>query len=78
MFGKKTSCVGKMQRQLSAREMARIEELRGEGKYPPPYTYMFTDFLPLLQARGINQAEIAIMLEDNPRRFFSGEAIPAQ
>ena len=69
---------GKMQRQLSARESARIEELRAEGKYPPPYTYMFTDFLPLLQARGVNQAEIAVMLEDNPRRFFAEEAIPGK
>ena len=67
---------GKMQRQLSAQEQARIEELRAIGKYPPPYTYMFTDFLPLLHQRGVNQADIAVMLEDNPRRFFSGEAIP--
>jgi predicted metal-dependent phosphotriesterase family hydrolase len=30
----------------------------------------------LLHQRGVNQADIAVMLEDNPRRFFSGEAIP--
>ncbi len=37
---------------------------------------MFTDFMPMLHARGVNQADIASILEDNPRRFFAGEAIP--
>ena len=68
---------GKMQRQLSAEELARIEDLRTQGKYPPPYSYMFTDFLPMLHARGVNQADIAVMLDENPRRFFAGEALPA-
>ena len=26
---------------------------------------------------GVNQADIAFMLEDNPRRFFAGEVLPA-
>jgi len=68
--------LGKFPRQLSAQELARIEELRAQGKYPPPYTYMFTDFIPMLHARGVNQADIASILEDNPRRFFAGEALP--
>jgi phosphotriesterase-related protein len=37
---------------------------------------MFTDFIPMLHARGVNQADIASILEDNPRRFFAGELIP--
>ena len=69
--------LGKMQRQISAEEQARNEALRAVGKYPPPYTYMFTDFLPMLQARGVSPAEIASMLDDNPRRFFAGEAFPS-
>ena len=67
---------GKMQRQLSTEELARIEVLRGQGKYPPPYSYMFTDFLPMLHSRGVNQADIAVMLDENPRRFFAGEPLP--
>ncbi len=67
--------LGKFQRQTSPRELARIEELRAEGKYPPPYSYIFTDFLPLLHARGVNQEDIAFMLDENPRRFFAGESI---
>ena len=68
--------LGKPQRQLSAADQAQIETLRAQGKYPPPYSYMFTDFLPMLQARGVNQAEIAGMLDDNPRRFFAGAPLP--
>ena len=67
--------LGKFQRQTSPRELARIEELRAEGKYPPPYSYIFTDFLPMLHARGVNQEDIAFMLDENPRRFFAGESI---
>jgi phosphotriesterase-related protein len=68
--------LGKLARQVTPEEQARMDSLRAEGKWPPPYTYMFTDFLPMLHARGVNQAEIASMLEDNPRRFFAGEAFP--
>ena len=67
---------GKFARQITPEEQARMDALRAGGNWPPPYTYLFTDFLPMLHARGVNQAEIASMLEDNPRRFFSGEALP--
>jgi phosphotriesterase-related protein len=30
----------------------------------------------MLHARGVNQADIAYMLEENPRRFFAGEVLP--
>jgi len=68
--------LGKLARQVTAEEQARMDGLRAEGKWPPPYTYLFTDFLPMLHARGVNQAEIAAMLEDNPRRFFAGAPLP--
>ena len=68
---------GKMQRQLTPAEQSNIDRLRAEGKWPPPYSYMFTDFLPMLHARSVSQSDIAMMLDENPRRFFAGEAIPA-
>ena len=68
--------LGKYQRQVTAAEQAQMDRLRAEGKWPPPYSYIFTDFLPLLHARGVSAADIAVMLDDNPRRFFAGEAIP--
>ncbi|WP_371852148.1 hypothetical protein [Bradyrhizobium brasilense] len=37
---------------------------------------MFTDFIPMLNARGVSQADITSILEDNPRRFFAGDALP--
>lgn len=66
---------GKPQRPLSAAEQANIDRLAAAGKWPPPYSYMFTDFLPMLHERGVNQGDIAVMLDENPRRFFAGEAI---
>ncbi len=38
---------------------------------------MFTDFVPMLRARGLRDEEISSILEENPRRFFAGEALPA-
>ena len=67
---------GKFARQLSAEEAARIEVLRAEGQWPPHYTYMFTDFVPMLKARGLEDREIDAILDDNPRRFFAGEPLP--
>ena len=68
--------LGKFARQVLPQEQARIDALRAQGQWPPPYSYLFTDFLPMLGARGVNQADIASMLEDNPRRFFAGEMLP--
>jgi phosphotriesterase-related protein len=67
---------GKFARQLSAEEAARIEVLRAEGQWPPHYTYMFTDFVPMLKARGLEDREIDAILDDNPRRFFAGGPLP--
>ncbi len=68
--------LGKLARQVSAEEQARIDAERAEGRWPPPYTYLFTDFIPMLRARGLSTAQIDSMLEENPRRFFAGEKLP--
>ena len=68
--------LGKFARQVPPAEQAHIDALREQGKWPPLYTYMFTDFLPMLRARGLTDAEIFSMLDDNPRRFFAGDALP--
>ncbi len=67
---------GKFARQVSAEEQAKIDALKATGNWPPPYSYLFTDFVPLLRERGLSDGEIFSILEDNPRRFFAGEALP--
>ena len=68
--------LGKLARQLPPEEQARIEALQAAGEWPPPYTYLFTDFVPMLRERGLSDDEIFAMLDDNPRRFFAGEPLP--
>jgi phosphotriesterase-related protein len=65
--------LGKFARQTTPEEQARMDMLRAEGNWPPPYTYLFTDFVPMLKARGLTDMEIDSILLDNPRRFFAGE-----
>lgn len=67
--------LGKFSYQLTADEIAEIERLKSQGLYEV-HTYMFTDFIPMLHARGVSQADIVSILEDNPRRFFAGEILP--
>lgn len=64
--------LGKFARQLSPEELAHIETLRAQGQWPPHYSYIFTDFVPMLRERGMTDAEIFSILDDNPRRFFAG------
>jgi phosphotriesterase-related protein len=68
--------LGKFARQIPPDEQAKIDALQAEGNWPPPYTYLFTDFVPLLRARGMAETEIFSILDDNPRRFFAGEPLP--
>lgn len=68
--------LGKFPRQVTAEELARMDALRTKGHWPPPYTYLFTDFVPMLKARGLSDHEINAILDDNPRRFFAGEPLP--
>jgi predicted metal-dependent phosphotriesterase family hydrolase len=39
-----------------------------------PPTYLLTDFVPMLTARGVTPEEIEIILRDNPRRLLTGVA----
>lgn len=64
--------LGKLLRPFRVEELDKIEQVMS-----PPFTYLFTDFIPMLRARGIDQGDIDSILEDNPRRFFAGEALPA-
>ncbi len=41
--------LGKFARQVPPEEQARIDALRAAGNWPPPYTYLFTDFVPMLK-----------------------------
>ena len=68
--------LGKFARQISPQEQAKMDALRAEGQWPPHYTYLFTDFVPMLKERGLTEQEIFSMLDENPRRFFAGEALP--
>ena len=68
---------GKFARQVPPEEQAKIDALKAQGNWPPPYTYLFTDFVPMLRARGLSDAQIFSILDDNPRRFFACEALPA-
>lgn len=65
---------GKPPRPITAEEQARIAALRAEGKWLP-YTHLFTDFFPKLRERGMTDDEIYSILDDNPKRFFSGAAL---
>ncbi|MER8824010.1 hypothetical protein NKH70_30375 [Mesorhizobium sp. M0991] len=64
--------LGKVTPQLAADKIAKIEHLKSQGLCPA-HTYIFTDFIPMLHARGVSEADIVSILEDNPRRFFAGE-----
>jgi phosphotriesterase-related protein len=37
-----------------------------------PYTYLVTDFVPMLIERGVTDADVEVMLVDNPRRLLTG------
>ena len=65
-------------RQLPAAEIAKVMEQKELGTWPQPYTYLFTDFLPRLRARGLTDGEIFSMLDENPRRFFAGAPLPGR
>ncbi|WP_439361866.1 phosphotriesterase family protein [Bradyrhizobium sp. DASA03007] len=67
--------LGKPSRPLTSHEIAKIEDMKSRRRWQE-YSYMFTDFIPMLHARGVRQTEIVSILEENPRRFFTGEALP--
>jgi len=57
---------------LSAEDQKAMSGASG----PRPMTHLFDVFIPMLKERGIDDAVLKVLLEDNPRRFFSGEPIP--
>ena len=38
-----------------------------------PFTYLFTDFWPRLEALGIDRSTFDSIMTDNPRRLFGGK-----
>jgi phosphotriesterase-related protein len=66
---------GKPFHPLPAKIRPKIEALKRAGNWPAPQTYLFTDFLPMLRQRGIDEATITSVLDENPRRFFAGETL---
>jgi phosphotriesterase-related protein len=66
---------GAMSRRPPTDEPSELKELMDAGKWPPAHTYLFEGFIPLLRERGLSDAEIFPMLDENPIRFFAGERI---
>lgn len=69
--------LGKSSYPLSPEYMAKAERLKSQGLWQA-HSYMFTDFIPMLRDRGVSQADVVSILEDNPRRFFAGELLPKE
>jgi phosphotriesterase-related protein len=56
------------------KERRPADPLTGWAAMQKPLTYLLTDFLPMLKARGVSDADIDTMLRDNPRRLLAGAA----
>jgi phosphotriesterase-related protein len=67
---------GKPFHPLPEKILPKVEALKRAAEWPAPQTYLFTHFLPMLRQRGIDDATIDRILDDNPRRFFAGEKFP--
>lgn len=67
--------LGKFIKPVSAAYIAKMEYLKSQGLHQA-HTYLFTDFIPMLHARGVSRSDVESMLVDNPRRFFAGEFPP--
>jgi phosphotriesterase-related protein len=65
---------GRPTRPLTPEQQAKMERLKATGAWPPHHTYLFTDFIPALRRLGLADADIFPILDENPRRFFAGEA----
>ncbi len=73
------SCLtrGKPFHPLPEKILPKVDALKRAGEWPAPQTYLFTHFLPMLRQRGIGQAAIDSILDENPRRFFAGDKFAA-
>lgn len=61
---------GKFIFEMDPERTAQIDTLRETDEWPRPHTGLFTSFVPMLKARGMDDAQIDRMLTDNPREYF--------
>ena len=61
---------GKFIFEMDPERTRQIDAMRETDAWPRPHTGLFTHFLPLLKARGMNDAQIQQLLVDNPRAYF--------
>lgn len=66
---------GRTIRKPPTEDKAELHRLMEEGIWPPDQTYLFNTFFPLLRERGLTDAQIMPVLDENPVRFFSREAL---
>ncbi len=66
---------GKLMYQPTPDEAEGIERDRQLGLWPKHQTHLFTRFRPMLRERGLTDDEIFPLLDENPRRFFSGTVL---
>jgi phosphotriesterase-related protein len=52
--------------------MAPMREAIDWQVWQRPYTYIVTDFVPMLRERGVTDADVETMFVDNPRRLLAG------
>lgn len=63
---------GKIMFDMPPHILELIAKRRMEGKWPLPFTDLFTRFFPMLRERGVSDEDIEHVLSENPRRLFSG------
>ena len=54
-----------------AARAALADEIRWQSSLRP-YTYLYTDFVPMLLERGVTEAQVESIFVDNPRRLLAG------
>lgn len=59
-------------------EAAMTQAAKAHDNWGPSYAHLFTTFVPMLLERGMTREAIFALLDENPRRFFSGEPLPIQ
>ena len=64
---------GHARRLLIGNDLGRPSYWRAYGG-GPGLDYVLTRFVPKLHAAGFTQADVDLLLVDNPRRFLAGEA----
>ena len=65
---KKISLEGRLSQVVLSMDITRKSHLKSYGGIG--YSYLFTDFLPLLKDSGMTQEQINTLLIDNPKRIL--------